>query len=88
MSKTKITLAFDEHRNRGVVSLQFVKEPSIAWSDQCIAGKTEIYPVENYNLNWQLSMKTNFSNGVNTHDSQKDFAKFKNPFDDDFFDSS
>ena len=47
---------------------------------------TEIYPVGNYNLIWQLSTTTDFSNGVNTHVSQKDFAKFKNPFDDNFFD--
>jgi hypothetical protein len=42
MRKPKITLAYDEHCNRGVVSLRF----------------------------------------------DRDFAKFKNPFEDDFFDST
>ncbi|MFA5476585.1 MAG: tyrosine-type recombinase/integrase, partial [Bacteroidales bacterium] len=43
---------------------------------------TEIYPVGNYNLIWQLSTTTDFSNGVNTHVTDKSLQKIKSPFDD------
>ena len=72
--------------------LELIREKEISCSEQNQRIKssltTEIYPVGTYYNSWKDSINTSFSNGLNTHVSQKDFAKFKNPFDDDFFDSS
>ncbi len=72
--------------------LELIREKEISSSEQNQRIKsslsTEIYPVGIYYNSWKSSINTEFSNRVNTHVSQKDFAKFKNPFDDDFFDSS
>lgn len=78
-SELKMSKVFD--RLSSQVNLQYS-----GWLGHESSKTTEIYPVGNYNLIWQLSTTTDFSNGVNTHVSQKDFAKFKNPLDDNFFD--
>jgi len=51
-----------------------------------IKSKTsEIYPLGIYYNSWKSSINTEFSNGVNTHVSNKSIGGIKNPFDDIFF---
>ena len=91
MENPVITYANETYRDKSVVSLIFEKDYGLI-GKQCkwheSAKITGVYPAGIYYNSWKNSINTEFSNGVNTHVSNKNLSAIKNPLDEIIEDST